>query len=325
MAVEFLDSKSGFALINSLALRKEPFLFIISYDKSKVYACKLSQLSGDIAYSFDCAKRIDLDKKATLKKYPISFDRYLKAFNRVLDEIKSGNTYLLNLTFKTKIETNLSLSDIFAQANAPYKLLIDNSFVCFSPECFITIKDNKISTYPMKGTIDASIANAKEKILNDLKESAEHTMIVDLMRNDLNMVGVKTNVPKFRYIDKIKAGDKELLQVSSKVEAILPKDWHKNLGDILDTLLPAGSITGTPKRKTVEIIDKIEPNKRGLYTGVFGVFDGKKMQSAVMIRAISKEGDSLYYYSGGGITIDSKAKLEYQELLDKVYLPLYSP
>jgi para-aminobenzoate synthetase component 1 len=174
----------------------------------------------------------------------------------------------------------------------------------------------------MKGTIDASIPNAKEKILNDLKEGAEHTMIVDLMRNDLNMVGIKTSVPKFRYIDKIKAGDKELLQVSSKIEAILPKNWHKNLGNILDTLTPAGSITGTPKKKTVEIIDNIELDKRGLYTGIFGIFDGKKLQSAVMIRAISKEDNNLYYYSGGGITIDSNPKLEYQELIDKIYLPL---
>jgi len=320
--VKFLSKKEGFSLINTLASKKEPFLFIISYDKSKIYVSKLDELSGDIAYSFDCNERVDLDKKAKLKKFPIEYLTYKEAFNKVIKEIKSGNTYLLNLTFKTKIETNLTLFDIFAQAKAPYKLLIKDNFVCFSPECFVTIKDNIISTYPMKGTIDASIANAKEKILNDLKESAEHTMIVDLMRNDLNMVGIKTRVPKFRYIDKIKAGDKELLQVSSKIEANLTKDWYKNLGDILDTLTPAGSITGTPKKKTVEIIDSIELDKRGLYTGIFGVFDGKSMQSAVMIRAISKEGNNLYYYSGGGITIDSNPKLEYQELIDKIYLPL---
>ena len=320
--VKFLSKKEGFSLINTLASKKEPFLFIISYDKSKIYVSKLDELSGDIAYSFDCNERVDLDKKAKLKKFPIEYLTYKEAFNKVIKEIKSGNTYLLNLTFKTKIETNLTLFDIFAQAKAPYKLLIKDNFVCFSPECFVTIKDNIISTYPMKGTIDASIANAKEKILNDLKESAEHTMIVDLMRNDLNMVGIKTRVPKFRYIDKIKAGDKELLQVSSKIEANLTKDWYKNLGDILDTLTPAGSITGTPKKKTVEIIDSLELDKRGLYTGIFGVFDGKSMQSAVMIRAISKEGNNLYYHSGGGITIDSNPKLEYQELIDKIYLPL---
>ena len=321
MAINFLNKEAGLKKINSLAKDKTPFIFIISYDKSKIFAQELSNLSGKIAYTFDCNSNINSSKKVKLKKEPISYSNYLKAFNKVLEEIKKGNTYLLNLTFKSKISTNLSLSEIFAQAKAPYKLLIDEEFVCFSPECFVTIKDNKIATFPMKGTIDASVPNAKEKILADIKESAEHTMIVDLMRNDLNMVATDTKVVNFRYIDKIRAGDKELLQVSSKIEAKLTDNWQKKLGNILDILTPAGSITGTPKKKTIEIINSIEPDKRWLYCGIFGVFDGKNMQSAVMIRAISKEDKNLYYHSGGGITIDSNPKLEYQELIDKIYIP----
>jgi len=322
MAIKFFNKKEGFRKISSLAKSAEPFLFIISYNKEKIYAKALKDLDKSIKYSFNCQEPIKLKKRAKLKKFPIKLKEYKKAFNKVIEEIKLGNTYLLNLTFCTKIETSLSLKDIYLRANAPYKLLIDDSFVCFSPECFITIKDSKIATFPMKGTIDASIPNAKEKILSDLKESAEHTMIVDLMRNDLNMVAVKTNVPKFRYIDKIQAGDKELLQVSSKIEANLPNNWQESLGEILDKLTPAGSITGTPKRKTIEIIDNIELTPRGLYTGVFGIFDGENLQSAVMIRAISKKQSELFYHSGGGITIDSNVKMEYQELIDKVYLPI---
>jgi len=319
--IKFLNRKEGFEKISKLASLREPFLFIISFDKSKIFAMPLKSLSSDIAYSFECESRIDLGKKSFLKKYPVSFETYKNSFNAVIEEIKKGNTYLLNLTFKSKIETNLSLDEIFIQAKAPYKLLIYDKFVCFSPECFVEIKDNIISTYPMKGTIDASLPNAKELILNNPKEMAEHTMIVDLMRNDLNMVASKTRVPKFRYIDKIKAGDKELLQVSSKIEAILPNCWHKNLGEILDKLTPAGSISGTPKKKTIEIINRVETSSRGLYTGIFGIFDGKNLKSAVMIRAISKEGNKLFYHSGGGITLDSNVNLEYQELIDKIYLP----
>ena len=322
MAIEFISKYRGFSKINHLGSKKEPFLFIISYDKSKIYVEPLKSLSGEIAYSFDINSRLDIEKKGILEKYPIGYKSYLNYFYRVKEEIKRGNTYLLNLTFKTKIETNLTLFEIFARAKAPYRLLIDDSFVCFSPECFVTIKDNVISTFPMKGTIDASIDNAKEKILLDEKESAEHTMIVDLMRNDLNIVASNTSVPEFRYIDKIKAGDKELLQVSSRVEAKLEDNWSSRLGDILDSLTPAGSITGTPKRKTVELIDEIEPDSRGLYSGIFGIYDGVNMQSAVIIRAISKEKNSFYYHSGGGITIDSDPKSEYQEMLDKIYLPL---
>ena len=322
MGINFLKQKEGFAKINALGLKREPFLFIISYNKNRIYAEALKNLDRKIAYSFDCKASVDLAKKVHLKKYPISLNEYKKSFDRLIEEIKRGNTYLLNLTFKSQIETNLTLSEIFAQAKAPYKLLIEDSFVCFSPECFIKIEANKISTYPMKGTIDASLPNAKESILNNPKESAEHTMIVDLMRNDLNMVATGTNVPKFRYIDKIKAGSKELLQVSSHIKAKLPENWHQQIGTILDTLTPAGSISGTPKRKTLEIIESVENAPRGLYTGVFGIYDGKKLQSAVMIRAISKEKNQLYYHSGGGITLDSSLESEYNELIDKIYLPL---
>ena len=322
MSVKFFNREDGFAKINKLAAKKEPFLFIVSYNKSQIYAESLSRLDGSVAYSFDCDKAIDLGKKAHLKKSPVSFSHYKKSFDHVIEEIKNGNTYLLNLTFQSKIETNLTLSEIFTQSKAPYKLLIDDSFVCFSPECFIHIEENKISTYPMKGTIDSAIPNAKEKILANPKEMAEHVMIVDLMRNDLNRVAINTNVPKFRYIDKIKAGEKELLQVSSQIEAQLPENWHNHLGDILDTLTPAGSISGTPKKRTLEIIEELEITPRALYCGIFGVFDSKSLKSAVMIRAISKQNNQLYYHSGGGITIDSDPHLEYQELIDKIYLPL---
>jgi para-aminobenzoate synthetase component 1 len=318
--LKFFNQKDGFAKIASLGRKKEPFLFIISYNKSKIYASSLKSLDNNIKYCFS-NKPSNIGKKSDLKKYPVSYKKYLESFNRVIENIKDGNTYLLNLTFKSKIETNLSLEDIFNQANAPYKLLIKDSFVCFSPECFIEIKNNTISTYPMKGTIDANILNAKEQILSNPKEMAEHTMIVDLMRNDLNIVAKETKVTNFRYIQKIKAGSKELLQVSSKIEAKLSNKWHEHLAIILDKLTPAGSISGTPKKKTLEIIDSVEPTKRGLYTGIFGIYDGNSLKSAVMIRAISKEHNNLFYYSGGGITLDSNPELEYQELVDKIYLP----
>jgi len=102
----------------------------------------------------------------------------------------------------------------------------------------------------MKGTIDASLKEAKEKILADEKEMAEHIMIVDLMRNDLGKVAKNVKVDSFRYIDRIKAGDKELLQVSSKISAVLASDWHENLSRLLNDILPAGSISGTPKKST---------------------------------------------------------------------------
>jgi para-aminobenzoate synthetase component 1 len=174
----------------------------------------------------------------------------------------------------------------------------------------------------MKGTIDANIPNAASKILTNQKEMAEHTMIVDLMRNDLGIIGNDIRVESFRYIDKIQAGKNQLLQVSSKITAKLTPSWHSNIGDILDAITPAGSITGTPKKKTIEIINDIEEYNRDFYTGIFGIYDGDSLDSAVMIRFIDKQNNQLYYKSGGGITIDSNPQDEYQELLDKIYLAI---
>ncbi|HIC77625.1 MAG TPA: aminodeoxychorismate synthase component I, partial [Sulfurovum sp.] len=263
-----------------------------------------------------------IDREYFFEKHPLPFMEYKNSLDKIIEQICLGNTYLLNLTFKTPIETNLSLKEIFTYARAKYKLYFKDEFICFSPEKFIEIEGDTISTYPMKGTIEASIPNAKKKILSNQKEMAEHVMIVDLMRNDLGMVATEVKVEKFRYVEKIKAGEKELLQVSSKITAKLPSNWRDNLGDIVEKLLPAGSITGTPKQSTVNIIDKIENYNRGFYTGIFGIFYGENLYSAVMIRFIEKEDNKLYYKSGGGITIDSDAKSEYEELIDKIYLPL---
>ena len=145
-------------------------------------------------------------------------------------------------------------------------------------------------------------------------------MIVDLLRNDLGIVANDIKVDKFRYIDKISAGEKELLQVSSKISGYVGPLWKERLGEIIKALLPAGSISGTPKKSTVKIIEETEAYERGYFTGVFGIFDGNTFDSAVMIRFIEKYDDTYIYKSGGGITIESDAKSEYQEMIDKVYI-----
>lgn len=311
--------------INELASEREPFLFVLSYDLKEQFVQKLNELDSDIFFKIANQRnypRTPIKKTYYLGKSPLAFQEYKKSLEKVLEEIRLGNTYLLNLTFKTPIETDLSLKEIFTYAKAKYKLYFKDEFICFSPEKFIEIVDNEISTYPMKGTIEASVSNAKEKILANKKEMAEHVMVVDLMRNDLGIVGNSITVEDFRYVEKIQAGEKELLQVSSKITAKLPANWNETLGDLLQKLLPAGSITGTPKKSTVNIIDNIENYERGFYTGIFGIYDGRNLYSAVMIRFIEKEDEQLYYKSGGGITIDSDAKSEYEELIDKIYLPL---
>ncbi len=295
---------------------------MISYDVSKFYVHPLKDLSSSIKFEINNKVSSKISQKQTIKKYPLSFEEYNKQFNIIQEHIKSGNSYLLNLTSKTHIKTDFSLDEIYEKAQSKFKLKFFDKFVCFSPEKFIEIKKNKISTYPMKGTIDSKIPNAQAKILGDLKEMAEHTMVVDLLRNDLGVVSNKIRVDKFRYIEKINAGDKKLLQVISKISGHLDSSWHYKIGDILASLLPAGSITGCPKKKTVEILKEVESYDREYYTGVFGVYDGTSLESSIMIRFIQKDRlGNLYYKSGGGITCGSNASLEHEELINKIYLP----
>ena len=309
------------ALLNSLGKRREPFLFISDFKGENIEVILAKELEKeDVAFTIN-ESFVHKKHKHTLETFPINFTEYKKKFDKIVEKIKSGETYVLNLTQPTKVKTSLSLSEIFAITNAHYKLYYKDKFVCFSPEKFIQISEDTIHTFPMKGTIDASVHNAEAKILANAKEMAEHIMIVDLLRNDLSIVAQEVKVESFRYITELDAGRKKLLQVSSHISGKLTLDWHENIGTILQALLPAGSISGAPKKSTVEIIEKVEGYKRDYFSGVFGYYDGETLDSGVMIRFIEKTQKGLIYKSGGGITLDSDALLEYNELQDKIYLP----
>ena len=310
---------------NYYGSRGEPFFFAIDFELGEYI---ISEKPDNVLYKVGRYSNYDF-RKETVKKIElnpefINFKHYKKVFKRVIEEIKKGNTYLLNLTFSTKLNgKSINLKYIFENSDAEFKLFVEERFVCFSPERFIKIDKNIIMTYPMKGTIDASLKNAEDLILHDEKEMSEHLMVVDLLRNDLSMVAKKVRVEDYRYLQKIQAGDKELLQVSSKIVGLLDENWRSNIGTILLKLLPAGSISGTPKKKTVSIIKETETHKRGFFTGIFGFFDGMALDSAVAIRYIEKTDKGFIYKSGGGITLLSDVEKEYQEMKDKVYVPVF--
>ena len=313
--------------MNTLGQESVPFLFIIDFEMKKPLVYPLNDINQnkiqyDIGEQTNAQLSQSIKTKFRLGKEPVSFEKYRKAFEFVQDNQRNGNSYLTNLTFPTEIKIDIGLKQIFDISRAKYKLWLDDAFVVFSPETFVKIQNQKIFSHPMKGTIDASIPNAKEKILNDAKEMAEHNTIVDLIRNDLSMVSTNVEVTKFRYVDYLRTSEKDLLQVSSEICGDLPDDYSSGIGDIITTLLPAGSISGAPKKKTVEIIQEAEQQKRGYYTGIAGIFDGKNLDSFVMIRFIEKSGNRFFYRSGGGITARSDAKKEYNELIDKVYVPV---
>ena len=304
----------------------EPFAFLIDFEFSEPRLFPLEDVAGDLLWQtpFHC----NFQEKAT-ECNPFDWNadcvpkkRYAEAFRKVQQEIHNGNTYLLNLTFPSRVNTNLTMDEIFFRSRSLYKLFLKGRFVCFSPETFVRINNGLISSYPMKGTIDARLDNAEEILKNDRKELAEHHTIVDLIRNDLSLVAENVTVEKFRYIDRIKNNRGELLQMSSEITGQLPAGYEENIGTIIATMLPAGSICGAPKKKTVEIINDAEQYERGYYTGVFGIFDGKNLDSCVLIRFIEQTGDGLVYKSGGGITFLSNCEDEYNELIQKIYVPV---
>jgi para-aminobenzoate synthetase component 1 len=316
-----LENSAIFDKMNQLGSQRIPFFFMIDFLKEKGEVIPLSELSDEIQFHIH-EKISPKDLEVELTKHPITFTEYETQFRFVQENILRGNSFLTNLTCATPIELNLSLEEIFNYSRAKYKLYYRNHFVCFSPETFVKIEEGKIYSHPMKGTIDASIENAEEIILADQKEKAEHYTIVDLIRNDLSKVAKKVTVDRFRYIEEIQTSEKKLLQVSSEISGELPADYQDQLGTIFEALLPAGSICGAPKEKTVEIILKAESYDRNFYTGVFGVYDGKKVDSAVMIRFIEQNDQGFLFKSGGGITHQSQAKDEYNEMIDKVYVPI---
>lgn len=324
--MKFYSQKEDIRLkMNEAGSKHEPFLFGINYEMSEGFFVTDPLEQTDLLFQIkglgNKPTRNFSDIEANLDIAPISYSEYQGKFDVVHKGLKRGDSFLTNLTIKTPIETNLSLPDIFNRSKAPYQLYIPDRLVCFSPERFVKIADGRISSNPMKGTIDASFENAEQVILDDFKETAEHNTIVDLIRNDLSMVSDNVRVERFRYIDRIKSQNKEILQVSSEIVGDLDSNYHSHLGDILFKLLPAGSISGAPKAATVDLIRSAEQEDRGYYTGIFGYYDGTNFDSAVLIRFIEQDGEQMFFRSGGGITAYSKCEDEYQEVLNKIYFP----
>ncbi|WP_291597116.1 aminodeoxychorismate synthase component I [Bacteroides sp.] len=323
--------------MNNWGLLRRPFIFIINYLQDASYVEEISSINPtELLYNLNGFTNQSTSNKSNensfpnnkkeyihWQSFPESLNIYRHSFNIVQRNIFAGNSFLTNLTCHTPIETNLTLQDIYFRSKAIYKLWLKDSFTVFSPEIFVRIHQGKISSYPMKGTIDASIPDASRLLMNDPKEAAEHATIVDLIRNDLSMVANQVSVSRYRYIDTLQTNQGAILQTSSEIQGVLPEDYQEHLGEIIFKLLPAGSITGAPKKKTMQIIQEAENYDRGFYTGIMGYFDGENLDSAVMIRFVEQEGEKMYFKSGGGITCQSDVESEYNEMKQKVYVPIY--
>ena len=322
----FSEYNEVISKINAAGRAKTPFLFGVDFELSEGFFVENPLRQNDILFNINgvgnCTEAIP-NNPFRFDFFPEEESVYSRRFATVMDGLRHGNSFLTNLTIITPIETDLSLKDIFLRSRAMCRLFVPERFVCFSPERFVRIENGRIYAHPMKGTIDATIENAAEIILNDYKEKAEHNTIADLIRNDINRIATRVKVNRFRYIDRLETNKGAILQVSSEIEGTLPDNWQSNLGALLSEMLPAGSISGAPKQATLDIIRRAEQEPRGYYTGVVGYSDGEVFDSYVLIRYIEKQGNRLFFRSGGGITINSVCESEYNEVIQKFYVPFH--
>ena len=258
---------------------------------------------------------------------------YHQAFNKVQDYLTAGDCYQINLTQCWQGElSNQQLVDylpsLHQSTNAPFAGYLGlNNFelLSCSPELFFTFANNAqgencIITKPIKGTRPrgqnvAADRDNKKELASSEKDIAENVMIVDLLRNDLGKYA-KTGTVKVPKLFDIESFSNVHHMVST-ITATLKDDvspWT-----VLFESLPAGSITGTPKKRAVEIINELEAKPRGAYCGTMGYlnFDGTG-QWNVLIRTLQALDSNVSLWAGGGITIASDCGAEYQECFDKV-------
>lgn len=305
-----------------------PCFFLLDFElqEARCYLDPLAQPTGDIFFAFPQGKTPDPEGRKLsieLAISPESSERYAERFAIVQQGLQHGDSFLTNLTLCTPIATSATLADIYLSSHATYRVYLPGRFVSFSPECFVTLRGDELVTHPMKGTIDAHLPDAATCLRGDYKESCEHHTIVDLMRNDLNQVAEGVQVRRFKYLSELHTSRGDLLQMSSEITGRIDRSSTTfDIAQILLPLLPAGSISGAPKARTLELIREAEGGARGFYTGVAGFFDGKDLDTAVLIRYIEQTpSGELAYRSGGGITIHSQCQAEYEECLQKIYIP----
>jgi para-aminobenzoate synthetase / 4-amino-4-deoxychorismate lyase len=250
-------------------------------------------------------------------------DAYAEAFCAIKSHMKQGDTYQVNLTSKYKFKLQGSSTGLYRMLRArqcvPYSALLkmpDYEVLSLSPELFFSKINHKMHVKPMKGTMprssDVACDRAYQAFLKtDPKSRAENTMIVDLLRNDLSGISKPGSVHVSRLLDV--ESYETVHQMTSSIESDVSKDVA--FSTVMQHLFPCGSITGVPKRRTMELIRQLEPEPRHVYTGAIGyITPENNMCFNVPIRTLLCRGAQGELGVGGGIVYGSKLQDEFEEL-----------
>lgn len=281
----------------------------------------------------------DRDVEAALKTDVVhtwAEQGFLDAIDKSKKNIIDGDVFQIVISRRFEVENKASALDVYRRLRqlnpSPYMYLFnfeDTSgepfqIVGSSPEALVTLRDGVASTHPIAGSRprgatpveDAALA---EELLADEKERSEHLMLVDLARNDLSRIAVPgtVEVSQFMEIERFS----HIMHISSTVNAQLDPSFSAY--DVLRVAFPAGTLSGAPKPRAMQLLDEYEPTRRGVYGGVCGYFDfAGNMDMAIAIRTAVLKNQKAYVQAGAGIVMDSVPASEALETVNKSAAPM---
>jgi para-aminobenzoate synthetase component I len=242
---------------------------------------------------------------------------FVDKVNQIKKDISNGRLYQVNLSAPFVSESTYTpekiFKNFFEKFNGQYKALLplaEYDLISFSPELFLKMQNKKLKTQPIKGSL-ASESDSTASLLNNPKEEAELSMIVDLLRNDLNRIESENSAQVNFHREIMKLG--YIQHTYSEIEI----ESDKNLPEILLCTMPGGSISGCPKIESLNVINELEVYKRQAYTGTVGWWKDNNFSLNITIRSFMKFKNQLFYHSGCGIVYDSDAEKEWNEFLLK--------
>jgi len=319
----------GYELLNNLIGVKIPSQKSINFPKGIFYKPETKvNLNENLNYNFKPNQKVDRNFKININQ-----KSYTKIFDKFKKKIKSGETYQIKICTKYKNKSKIDPLDFFCRLTktnlAPEAFMIKDknySIISCSPENLINKKGSSISTKPIAGTLRKTKKINKKKALNffrnNLKETKEHNMIVDMERNDLSRICIPGSVKlkKEKSVEEYK----DLYHYVSLISGKLRKKVE-NI-DIIKAMMPGGSVIGCPKISTLNLLNNQEKENRNIYTGSFGFikFNGD-MRFNIIIRSILNYKNISEISVASGVVIDSNAKHEFNEnfIKAKALIDLY--
>lgn len=287
----------------------------------------ISKLKKPVLPSLDNQKETEKKSEKLPKvRSNITREEFVDKVKKVKEYILAGDAFQVVISQRLNRKTKEDPFEIYRSLRSlnpsPYMYYLNYGevqVVGASPEPLVRLTGELVESKPIAGTRHRG-KNVVEDIklekdmLNDEKEKAEHTMLVDLARNDLGRICCPgtVNVSHFMKVEKFS----HVMHLVSEVEGKIQP--NKNAFDALEACFPAGTVSGAPKIRAMEIIDELEPNYRGPYAGAVGYigFNGN-MDTCITIRTIIFKGEQAYIQVGAGIVADSIPEMEYQETLNK--------